>query len=110
MFAEVKRNLDIIGDDYDEQIVDAIYAAVLDLTRTADIVLPGTVSITVNTDGSVSDNSSLTDEYAIQAIILYCKCSIGNPPNYDKLLAAYSMIKKNMSRSSAYSFNPAEGD
>ena len=97
MFAEVKALMpsQISGDDYDAQIVANIYAAVHDLADTADIIIPGNVSISINsTTGAVTDNSTVDD------------LRIGNPPNYDQLLQAYNSIKANMSRSSKYSNYP----
>ena len=46
VFEKVKDMLPVSGDDYDGQIIAQINAAVLDLTRTAEIVLPGEVNIT----------------------------------------------------------------
>ena len=58
MFAEVKAMLPISGDAYDQEIILQIKAAVLDLTRTAEIVLPGSVDISVDdVTGAVVDES-----------------------------------------------------
>ena len=103
MFAEVKAGLPVSGDAYDPQIVTQIYAGVLDLTRTAEIAMPGEVSITIDgTTGTVTDNSTVTDAYIITAITLWCQMNIGNPPNYDKLLSAYETIKGNLRLSDHY--------
>ena len=45
MFNEVKSMMRISGDDDDDAIILNIKAAALDLTRTADIVLPGSIDI-----------------------------------------------------------------
>lgn len=109
MFAEVKAGMMIKGSAYDVQIRQQIYAAVKDLTATADIDLPGTVSISIDpVTGAVTDNSTLTDAYAITAITAWCLLHIGNPPNNKELLDSYNTIKGNMSRSSAYSNFSAE--
>lgn len=111
MFAEVKRNLPVSGDDYDDMIIDKIRAAALDLSRTADIILPGTISISKDpVTGTVNDTSTLKDSLIIDAITLYCQMRIGNPPNYDKLLAAYDTMKGNLRISSEYTdFDSAGG-
>ena len=121
MFAEVKDSLPVTGDDYDGQIITKIRAAVLDLTRTTEIVLDGTVDISrewqeidnplydpendepEKTYGwVVTDNSTLTDELAITAISLYCNMYIGNPPNFDRLKESYESIKGSMRLSKDY--------
>ena len=107
MFAEVKAGLPVSGDAYDGQIVQQIYAAVLDLTRTAEIVMPGEVSISIDAQsGAVTDNSTVTDAYIITAVTLWCQLNIGNPPNYDKLLSAYETIKGNLRLSDHYTVYP----
>jgi len=117
MFAEVKAGLPVSGSAYDGQIVTQIYAAVLDLTRTAEIALPGEVSITRAADEwdedtgepihwTVVDSSTVTDAYVITAVTLWCQMNIGNPPNYDKLLSAYETLKGNMRLSDHYTVYP----
>lgn len=103
MFAEVKAMLPVSGDDYDREIIIQIRAAVLDLTRTAEIVLPGEVSISRNEDtGEITDESTLIDELAITAIATWCNMRIGNPANYDNLLKAYESMKGSMRLSRHY--------
>ena len=103
MFQEVKDTLPISGDDYDAQIIREIKACALDLTTSAEIRLPGTISITRNsTTGIVTDNSTLTDELIITAISIWCNMRIGNPPNYDNLLKAYESLKGQLRLSKSY--------
>lgn len=110
MFAEVKRNLPVSGDEYNGQIVDKIRSAELDLTETADIIMPGKIVLVYDPETKkVNDSSTMKDPYITDAITLYCQMRIGNPPNYDKLERAYRELKGNLSRSTKYSFGPAEG-
>ena len=113
MFAEVKDALPISGDDYDAQIIREIKACALDLTTSAEIVLPGVISITrtqqpagVLSGGAeewvITDNSTLTDELIITAISVWCNMRIGNPPNYDNLLKAYESLKGQLRISGRY--------
>ena len=102
MFAEVKAMLPISGDDYDGQIIREIKACVLDLTTSAEIELPGTIDVTVSAQGVITDTSTLTDELIITAIATWCNMRIGNPPNYDKLLAAYNSMKGQLRLSKTY--------
>ena len=107
MFAEVKESLQISGDDYDGEIIRQIKACALDLTTSAEIVLPGVIAITRTQDGqtgawTVNDQSTVKDELIITAISIWCNMRIGNPPNYDQLLKAYESLKGQMRISSHY--------
>ena len=103
MFQEVKDALPVSGDGYDAQIIREIKACALDLTTSAEIVLPGTVAISRNeTTGVITDASTLTDELVITAIATWCNMRIGNPPNYDNLLKAYESLKGQMRISNHY--------
>ena len=111
VFATVKAMLPVSGDAYDGEIVTQIKAAVLDLTKTAEIVLPGEVDITRTHQAAttsepeqwvITDSSTLTDELAITAIATWCNMRIGNPPNYDNLLKAYESMKGSMRMSRQY--------
>ena len=101
MFAEVKAMLPISGDGYDQEIITQIKAAALDLTTSAEIVLPGVIIISKEGQ-TVTDNSTLTDELVITAIATWCNMRIGNPPNYDNLLKAYESLKGQMRISKTY--------
>ena len=37
----------------------------------------------------VTDESTLTDNFVMRAIITYVKANFGNPPNYDNLISSY---------------------
>ena len=110
MFQEVKDRLSSWiddGDEYDAQIIGEIYACGIDLTSSAEITLPGTISITRTQDPqtgawTVTDNSTITDEFVISLIAIWCNMNIGNPPNYDNLLKAYESMKGSMRISGAY--------
>ena len=111
MFAEVKGTLPISGDDYDQEIIMQIKAAALDLKTSAEIILPGTISITRTLEAAttsepehwvITDNSTLTDELIIAAISIWCNMRIGNPPNYDNLLKAYESLKGRLRLSRTY--------
>ena len=119
MFQEVKDSLPISGDDYDAEIIRQIKACALDLTTSAEIKLPGVISITRTRrqtgvlSGSeewvITDNSSLKDELIITAISIWCNMRIGNPPNYDNLLKAYESLKGQMRLSKKYTRYPGGG-
>ena len=106
MFQEVKSTLPIIGDDYDAEIIMQIKACALDLTTSAEIQLPGTIAITRTQDQqgvwTISDASTLTDELIITVISVWCNMRIGNPPNYDNLLASYNSLNGQLRLSKTY--------
>ena len=112
MFQEVKAMLPVSGDDYDAEIILQINACALDLTRTAEITLPGTIAISRDsTTGAISDMSTLTDALIITAIGTWCNMRIGNPPNYDNLLKAYESLKGQLRLSKSYTvYSPEEAD
>lgn len=102
MFAEVKGSLPVSGNGYDRDIILQIKAAVLDLESSTEIRLPGRVNISIDNQGVITDNSTLTDELAIVAISTWCNMRIGNPPNYELLDKAYNSLKGQMRMSSRY--------
>lgn len=107
MFQEVRDTLPISGDDYDAQIIREIKACALDLTTSAEIVLPGVIDITrtqsvITGDWEIADNSTIKDELIITVISIWCSMRIGNPPNYDQLLAAYNSLKGQLRMSKKY--------
>ena len=107
MFAEVKDSLPVSGDGYDAQIIREINACALDLTTSAEIVLPGEIDITRTQDAqtqawTITDKSTVKDDLIIAAIATWCNMRIGNPPNYDKLLAAYNSLKGQLRLSKSY--------
>lgn len=111
MFAEVKESLPISGDDYDAQIIREIKACALDLTTSAEIMLPGAIAISRTLVAAttsepehweITDNSTLTDELIITVISIWCNMRIGNPPNYDNLLKAYNSLKGQLRLSKNY--------
>ena len=107
MFAEIKRTLPISGDDYDDEIIFHIKAAALDLTTSAEIVMPGSISISRTQNAqtgewTVTDRSTVNDELIMTAISLWCNMHIGNPPNIDNLQASYKSLKGQMRLSSRY--------
>lgn len=106
MFAEVKELLTFIsGDEYDAQIIAEIKACAIDLTSSAEIVLPGEIDITRTQalgKWTITDNSTITDEFVIKTIATWCNKEIGNPPNYENLQRAYESRKGQMRLSRRY--------
>ena len=115
LFETVKDSLPVSGDDYDGRIITQIKAAVLDLTKTTEIVIDGVVSIErewippvvtteQETEGywQITDNSTIEDELVIHAISTFCNMHIGNPPNYANLEKAYNDLKGSLRLSSHY--------
>ena len=112
MFAEVKELMTFIeGDDYDGKIIAEIKACALDLTTSAEIVLPGVISISRTLEAAttsepahwvITDRSTLRDDLIIKTIAVWCNKEIGNPPNYDELQASYKSLKGQLRLSRKY--------
>lgn len=110
MFKEVKSMLPVSGNGYDAEIILQINAAALDLTKTAEIVLPGEINIVRADDGTVTDTSTVTDALIITAIATWCNMRLGNPANYDNLLKAYEAMKGALRISGSYTDFEPESD
>ena len=114
MFAEVKELLTFIEpeeESYDAQIIAEIKACALDLTRTAEIVLPGVIDISrekVLGKWVITDNSTITDQLLIQAIITYVRLHFGTPDDYDKLERSYNEQKAQLITASGYGLPAGE--
>ena len=113
MFAEVKAMMQnyISGDDYDEQIILEIKACAVDLTSSAEIILPGIVDITRTHNAAttsepeswtITDNSTITDPLVFKVFATWCALNIGNPPNADRLQKAYDSLKGQMRQNNLY--------
>ena len=110
MFAEVKELLTYIEEDeesYDAKIIAEIEACALDLTTSAEIVLPGEIDITRTQNAqtgewTITDASTVTDKLIIKTIAVWCNKEIGNPPNYSNLQAAYNSLKGQLRLSKTY--------
>lgn len=116
MFAEVKAMMaNVSGDDYDEEIIMNIEACALDLTTSAEITLPGTISITRTQDQqtgkwTITDNSTITDRLIITVIATWCRVRIGNAPDKDFLLDAYNAFKGQLRLSARYKPQQESGE
>lgn len=100
MLKEAKLALRVTHTIYDAEIANLLMAGANDL-QIAGVVLPGTVTFTVNND-TITDTSTLTDPLAMRAIITYAAMRFGNPPNYDKLREAYDTQKGQLMHATGY--------
>ena len=109
MLSEAKKALRVTASYYDSEIASLLMAGANDLTI-AGVVLPGTVTFSVEND-TVTDNSTLTDPLAMRAVITYAAMRFGNPPNYDKLADAYETQKVQLMHAGGYTdFGEDDGD
>lgn len=100
MLSECKKALRITVDDFDSELALLMMAGADDL-RIAGVILPGEVDFSTDGD-TVTDSSSLDDALAMRAIFTYCAAHFGNPPNADRLKAAYDEQKVQLMHASAY--------
>lgn len=84
MLNKVKMALRITTTAYDDELMDLIEAAQLDL-GIAGVVVPNQI-----------------DAIVTRAIITYCKMSFGLPEDYDRLKASYDEQKAQLSNATGY--------
>lgn len=83
MLEKVKLALRIVTDKYDDELLDLIEAAKLDL--------------------GVAGVSPLTNDALVsKAIITYCKMSFGLPEDWDRLKRSYDEQKAQLSNATGY--------
>ena len=81
---KVKTALRIVTDDFDDEILDLIQAALLDL---------GIAGVT---------NDDTTNALIIRAVTTYCKAHFGEPDQYDRLKASYDEQKAQLSMATGF--------
>lgn len=80
----VKMALRVSVDSYDDEILDLIDAAKLDM---------GLAGV---------DNDDVTDALVLRAIVTYCRLNFGQPDDYDRLKASYDEQKAQMGMATGY--------
>ena len=105
MLAQTKLALGKVKSDYDVEIAGLILAAVADL-GIVDVNATG-ITLTINSDGTVTDSSTITDQLLIRAIITYVRMHFKSPDDYDKLKASYDEQKAQLITATGYGL-PAE--
>ena len=108
MLNETKMALRIKTNIYDGEIARLIEAAVGDL-GIVDVDAAGvSFIISATTTGeTVTDNSTITDQLLIRAIITYVRLHFGTPDDYDRLERSYNEQKAQLITASGYGL-PAE--
>ena len=84
LLAKVKTALRITTDAFDDEILDLISAAVIDL------------------DSAGIDSAHGVDAIITRAIITYCRLNFGSPDEYDRLKASYDEQKSQLSMATGY--------
>lgn len=100
MLAEVKMALRITTTAYDPEIARLILAAVGDL-GIVDVEAAG-VNLSIASDGTVTDSSTITDQLLIRAIITYVRLNFGSPDDYDRLYQSYWEQKAQLISATGY--------
>lgn len=108
MLSETKLALRIKTDIYDGEIARLIQGAVGDL-GIVDVNAAGvSLTVTATTTGeTVTDNSTITDQILIRAIITYVRLHFGSPDDYDRLERSYAEQKAQLISCTGYGL-PAE--
>ena len=108
MLNETKLALKIKNSYYDGEVARLILSAVGDL-GIVDVKAVG-VNLTITattTEETVVDNSTITDQLLIRAIITYARLHFGTPDDYDKLERSYNEQKAQLISCTGYGL-PAE--
>jgi len=108
MLNEAKKALRVTATQFDSEIARLLEAGAKDL-EIAGVVLPGTVSFTVDGD-TVADTSDLDDPLVMRAIFTYAAMMFGNPPNYDRLKEAYDTQKVQLMHAGGYTDYESGGE
>lgn len=109
MLNETKLALRIKTNVYDGEIARLIEAAVGDL-GIVDVDAAGvSFIISATTTGeTVTDNSTITDQLLIRAIITYVRLHFGSPDDYDRLERSYNEQKGQLITASGYGLPAGE--
>ena len=108
MLKEAKLALRVTADAYDAEIMSLLAAGAKDL-EIAGVQLHGRINYTAGT-GGVDDFSTIRDPLETRAILTYAAAHFGNPPNYDKLLAAYETQKVQLMHAAEYTEYDGDGE
>lgn len=108
MLNEIKLALGKVKNDYDAELARLALAAVGDL-GIVDVDAAGvSFIISATTTGeTVTDNSTITDQLLIRAIITYVRMNFKSPEDYDKLKKSYDEQKAQLITATGYGL-PAE--
>ena len=110
MLNEAMKAVSATDMEYASEVADLLNAAYLDL-QIAGVVIDGEVAITITestdqTTGETTitavDNSTITDPLVIQAMKTYVRANFRNPPNYDRLAAAYKLQREQLANATGY--------
>jgi hypothetical protein len=101
MLSEAKKAMRVTAAEFDSEIMLNLMAGAMDLEM-AGVVVPGVVSYTEDTNGAVTDTSTLTDPLVMRALITYARMRFGSPPDYDRLAEAYELQKVQLMHADAY--------
>jgi hypothetical protein len=108
MLTEAKKALRVTATQFDSEIARLLEAGAKDL-EIAGVVLPGTVSFTIDGD-TVTDTSDLDDPLVMRAIFTYAAMMFGNPPNFDRLKESYDVQKVQLMHADGYTDYEDGGD
>jgi len=108
MLKEAKLAMRVTVDAFDAEIASLLMAGASDL-ELAGVSLPGTVTFTVDGQGSIVDQSTLTDPLCQRAVITYARMRFGSPADYDRLSSAYETQKVQLMHAAQYT-NYGEAD
>ena len=110
MLREAMLALRVTDMEYAEEIRRLLYAAETDL-KAAGVVIQGTCDITITETEdpttheitiTATDNSTITDDWVMTAMITYVRAHFGSPAEYDRVAASYDLQRRQLANRSGY--------
>ena len=106
MLSDAMLALRVTDMDYAPEICRLLKAAERDL-KIAGVVIEGECCFTVARDPEaeeirVTDESTITDDLIITAMITYCRIHFGSPPDKASLEASYDLQRRQLANATGY--------
>ena len=84
-------------------MLEAVRMALRITTNAYDSELDSLIGAALGDLGIAGVDNTLTDDpLVVRAVITYCRCHFGNPPDYERLKAAYDEQKAQLQTATGY--------
>ena len=106
MLKEAMLALRVTDMEYAPEICRLLKSAETDL-KMAGVVISGTCVFVITEDEqtgavTVTDESTITDDAVITAMITYTRAHFGSPADYDRLAASYDLQRRQLANATGY--------
>lgn len=100
MLTETRLALGLSTEMYDAELASLLMAGANDL-KIAGVTLGGDVTFSIS-NGTITDNCTVTDALIIRALITYARVHFKSPPDYVQLKESYDEQKTQLMHSTGY--------